>query len=177
MHPFGGTPKCPKCTKSVYAAEQVRRIRPLFPAACSRHLRLDYGSWTQGTILVSLSLPVPLSFLFSYIIRRVRHYPRTHSLRLIFQISPASGAPRVTNVSTPLAWLSMTNRCAYISPPTNPCLMPISLFYSSSFPALLVSPVRLPAPSRFPLTSSQQDLSRQALWHPRPPPRQPASSR
>lgn len=26
MHPFGGTPICPRCQKVVYAAEQVRHV-------------------------------------------------------------------------------------------------------------------------------------------------------
>lgn len=28
MHPFGGTPICPRCSKAVYAAEQVSLARP-----------------------------------------------------------------------------------------------------------------------------------------------------
>ena len=28
MHPFGGTPKCPRCSNAVYAAEQVRQLAP-----------------------------------------------------------------------------------------------------------------------------------------------------
>ncbi|KAI0087599.1 hypothetical protein BDY19DRAFT_954528 [Irpex rosettiformis] len=40
MHPFGGTPICPRCNKAVYAAEQI-----MGPGRKVRHIRLDFPSW------------------------------------------------------------------------------------------------------------------------------------
>ncbi|KAM5530850.1 hypothetical protein V8D89_015494 [Ganoderma adspersum] len=42
MHPFGGTPQCPKCTKSVYAAEQIMGPgRKLYHKSCLRCTSCD----------------------------------------------------------------------------------------------------------------------------------------
>ena len=82
MHPFGGTPKCPKCDKPVYAAEQVRLTLPLWATACSLRLLLDHGPRTQGTITASLLLPLSHSFLFSCTIRHVRNHASVHLLYL-----------------------------------------------------------------------------------------------
>ncbi|THU97874.1 hypothetical protein K435DRAFT_662097 [Dendrothele bispora CBS 962.96] len=38
MHPFGGSPKCPRCSKSVYAAEQLYHKPCLACTSCNKRL-------------------------------------------------------------------------------------------------------------------------------------------
>lgn len=47
MHPFGGTPICPRCSKAVYAAEQVRTPVNLF-VKCPYSLAIDNGTRSKG---------------------------------------------------------------------------------------------------------------------------------
>jgi len=44
MHPFGGTPICPRCSKAVYLAEQVRIFVRLFLLTMLNFLT-GYGPW------------------------------------------------------------------------------------------------------------------------------------
>ena len=62
MHPFGGTPKCPRCSTAVYAAEQVRAApahrKDIAHAAAVA--RLDHGPRTQGTFHLPVSVFRPV---------------------------------------------------------------------------------------------------------------------
>ena len=65
MHPFGGSPICPRCSKAVYAAEQVcpSPEQPSTHRSPPTVARLDYGTRAQDTSPVLLSLPPPRSDL------------------------------------------------------------------------------------------------------------------
>lgn len=52
MHPFGGTPICPRCSKAVYLAEQVRISLQIYIFRLL-NFSIGYGPWAQGMSVCS----------------------------------------------------------------------------------------------------------------------------
>ena len=55
MHPFGGTPICPRCSKAVYAAEQVCTT-PAAARGYLTHLLADHGPRKEGVCVLRFHL-------------------------------------------------------------------------------------------------------------------------
>ena len=192
MHPFGGTPKCPRCSTAVYAAEQVRAAPALRKdlAHAAAVARLDHGPRTQGTFHLPVSvfrpvltpvLAVPqgtryfftpfacarLNECFGTVLPQVHILQQTPRLLLprrarrtgALQYSPRLARPSASHLT--LSYLSV--------PLARILLLPSHTGAPLTRPSASV-PHRLTCAPRS-LSCPQQALSRQALWHPRPPPR------
>jgi hypothetical protein len=61
MHPFGGTPNCPRCSKAVYAAEQVSFVVPLTSSIRAHIYETHYRSWAPAGKCV-FSFPLILAY-------------------------------------------------------------------------------------------------------------------
>lgn len=67
MHPFGGTPICPRCNKAVYLAEQVRSQSQQTVTDPDRVLTISRRLWGQGERCEGLNITsVPKVLILSF---------------------------------------------------------------------------------------------------------------